>query len=91
MGADVIIPGDGVLNEFVWRRGLLCFETATVMDALGTLFRYAAFMAGARASIGLQVSRVRHYAKPSQEMLDHARAMAGATSIDEKDFSGGDR
>lgn len=90
-GAEVIIPGDGVLNEFVWRRGLLRFDTATVMDALGTLFRYAAFMAGARTSVGLQVSRLRQYAKPSQEMLDHARAMAGARPIEEKDFSGGGR
>jgi allantoin racemase len=88
-GADVIIPVDGVLNEFVWRRGLLQFENATVMDSLGVLFRYAAFMAGARATLGLEVSRVRHYAKPSKAMLDHARSFAGVKPMQEKDFSGG--
>ena len=36
-GAEVIIPGDGVLNEFVWRHNLLRFEGATVMDAIGVL------------------------------------------------------
>jgi allantoin racemase len=87
-GADVIIPGDGVLNEFVWRKGLMQFDNATVMDALGTLFRYAAFLAGAQKSLGLGVSRVRHYAKPSDAMLQHARRFAGVEPIPESAFSG---
>lgn len=87
-GAEVIIPGDGVLNEFIWRRSLLHVEGATVMDALGTLFQYAAFMARARASIGLSVSRRHHYAKPPAEMLAHARAVAGRSVIAEDGFSG---
>jgi allantoin racemase len=90
-GAEVIIPGDGVLNEFVWRKGLMRFETATVMDALGVLFRYAGFMAGARASLGLEVSRVLRYAKPSSAMLAHAREFAGVRAFDERDFSGAER
>jgi hypothetical protein len=90
-GAEVIIPGDGVLNEFVWRRGLLRFENATVMDALGVLFHYATFMAGARASLGLDVSRVRTYAKPPPAMLAHARGFAGVRSIEEGEFSGRER
>ncbi|MYZ46248.1 aspartate/glutamate racemase family protein [Propylenella binzhouense] len=88
-GAEVIIPGDGVLNEFVYRRGLLQVEGATVMDSLGVLFRYAAFMAGTQAAMGLKVSRVRHYAMPGAGMLAHARAVAGAAALDESDFSGG--
>lgn len=90
-GAEVIIPGDGVLNEFVWRKGLLRFENATVMDALGVLFRYAAFMVGARASLGLEVSRVRHYAKPPPAMLDHARGFGAVQGLNEEQFSGGER
>lgn len=90
-GAEVIIPGDGVLNEFVWRKGMRRFENATVMDALGVLFRYAAFMVGARASLGLEVSRVRHYAKPSPAMLDHARSFGAVQPLDEEHFSGGER
>ncbi len=89
-GADIIIPGDGVLNEFVWRKGLLRFENAVVMDALGVLFRYAAFMAGNRRALGLQVSRMRYYAKPSAAMLAHARSFAGVEPIAEGEFSGGD-
>ena len=87
-GAEVIIPGDGVLNEFVWRKGLMRFEGAAVMDGLGVLFRYAAFMAGARQALGLEVSRTRLYAKPSAEMLAHARGFAGVQPISEDAFSG---
>jgi Asp/Glu/hydantoin racemase len=90
-GAEVIIPGDGVLNEFVWRKGLRRFENATVMDSLGVLFRYAAFMIGARITLGLEVSRVLTYAKPSPAMLAHARGFAGKKSIEEGNFSGKDR
>ena len=88
MGAEVIIPGDGFLNEFVWRHGLRASHGAVVMDALGTLFRYAQFMAGARAAIGLQVSRAGRYARPPAAMLAEARAAAGATAMTEDRFSG---
>ncbi len=89
-GAEVIIPGDGVLNEFVWRHKLLRFAAASVMDSLGVLFRYAAFMAAARSCVGLEVSRVHYYARPSAAMLEHARAFARVVPIEEKEFSGQD-
>ena len=89
-GAEVVIPGDGFLNEFVWRHDLKASHGAVVMDALGTLFRYARFMAGARAALGLQVSRAGHYARPPAAMLAQARAAAGATDMAEDSFSGGD-
>ena len=91
MGAEVVIPGDGFLNEFVWRHGVrTAHGGAVVMDALGTLFRYAGFMAGARAALGLQVSRVGHYARPPPAMLAQARAAAGLRPMEESDFSRGD-
>jgi allantoin racemase len=87
-GAEVIIPGDGVLNEFLWRNEARHLDGATVMDSLGVLFHYAAFLAGARASMGLGVSRIHHYARPMGTMLSHARRMAGAQEIPEDAFSG---
>ncbi len=59
-----------------------------VMGSLGTLFRYAQFIAGARASIGLQVSRAGHYARPPAAMLAQARTAAGAIDMPESSFSG---
>lgn len=89
MGAEVVIPGDGFLNEFVWRHGVRTLPGgAVVMDALGTLFRYAAFLAGARAALGLQVSRAGHYARPPPAMLAQARAAAGLRDMREDEFSG---
>ena len=40
-GAEVIIPGDGVLNEFLYRSGLLQVGNAVVMDAIGVLLHHA--------------------------------------------------
>ncbi len=87
-GAEVVIPGDGFLNEFIWRHGVTTLHGAVVMDALGTLFRYGAFMAGARSALGLQVSRAGHYARPPAAMLDQARTAAGMRPMDEAEFSG---
>lgn len=87
-GAEVIIPGDGFLNEFVWRRRITEVDGAPVLDALGALFRYAAFMAGARIRLGLRVSRRGHYARPPATMLEHARAQAGVATLGEEAFSG---
>jgi allantoin racemase len=89
MGAEVVIPGDGFLNEFVWRHGLRESHGAVVMDALGTLFHHARFMAGTRAAFGLQVSRAGHYARPPTAMLAQARATSGAVDMAEGSFSGG--
>jgi Asp/Glu/hydantoin racemase len=83
-GAEVIIPGDGVLNEFIWRQGIRRVADAPIMDALGVLFRYAVFM----ARLGIEVSRTQHYARPSPAMLDHARSFAALKGIAEYEFSG---
>jgi allantoin racemase len=88
-GAEVIVPGDGFLNELIWRHRITEVQGAVVMDAIGVLFRHASFMAGMRASLGLGVSRIRHYARPSAEMLDHARGFAGVRPMREADFSSG--
>ncbi len=87
-GAEVVIPGDGFLNEMVWRTGLRSAAGVPVLDALGTLFHHAAFMTGLRSRLGTGVSRALHYAKPPPEMLAEARAAAGARPMDETEFSG---
>jgi len=87
LGAEVIIPGDGVLNEFLVRHKLLRAQGAVVMDSLGTLFQHAAFMVRARKSGCLDTSRTRLYAKPSPDMLAHYRDTHGALGARESDFS----
>ena len=87
-GAEVVIPGDGFLNEMVWRHGLKTAAGVPVMDALGTLFHHAVFMAELRNRLGTGVSRAFYYARPPQAMLDSARAAASARPMTEDDFSG---
>lgn len=88
VGAEVIIPGDGVLNEFLMRHQLLRVEGAVVLDSLGVLLQHAAFLVRGRASGVLDVSRRLLYAKPTAAMLAHARATYGALRSDESGFSG---
>ena len=89
-GAEVVIPGDGFLNEMVWRTGLRTVAGVPVLDALGTLFHHASFMAGLRSRLGTGVSRIMHYAKPPSQMLADARQAAGAVAMAENQFSGRD-
>jgi allantoin racemase len=86
-GAEVIIPGDGVLNEFVVRHGLLEVEGATVMDSLGVLFEQTAAAVRVRASTGLTISRRGRYARPPAAILSHAREVAGRMPVAEREFS----
>jgi Asp/Glu/hydantoin racemase len=88
LGAEVIIPGDGFLAEFVWRRGIREVDGAPVLDSLGALFRHAAFMVGAREKLGLGVSRRGIYAKPPADLLAEARRRGGIGAMAETDFSG---
>jgi allantoin racemase len=87
-GAEVIIAGDGVLNEFLVRHQLLSVDGAVILDSLGVLFHHAAFFARARASAVLDVSRRLLYAKPTPTMLDHSRQFFHALDRDESEFSG---
>ncbi len=87
-GAEVIIPGDGVLNEFLVRHRLLSVEGAVVLDALGVLFQHAAFFVRARAAGCLDVSRRQLYARPTDAMTDHARQALGVRDYREDAFSG---
>jgi hypothetical protein len=41
--------------------------------------------------VGLEVSRIQHYARPSGAMLEHARSFAGMRAIEESEFSGQSR
>ena len=87
-GAEIIIPADGVLNEFlVRRRRLTARGGVPVMDSLGALFQHAAFLVRLARTTGTRVSRHQFYAKPSQAMVEHVRSFAGQRKL-ASDFSG---
>lgn len=87
-GAEIIIPADGVLNEFLVRRRRLTSRGGVpVMDSLGVLFQHAAFFVRLKRTTGIGVSRHQFYAKPSPEMVEHVRSFAGQRKL-ASDFSG---
>jgi Asp/Glu/hydantoin racemase len=87
-GADVVIPADGVLNEFLVRRGrLTAHGDVPVMDSLGVLFQHAAFLARLARTKAASVSRHQFYARPSADLVDHVRRFARQQGLG-NDFSG---
>ena len=91
-GADIVIPADGVLNEFLVRRGRLTARgDVPVMDSLGVLFQHAAFLARLARTTGAGVSRHQFYARPSQAVVEHVQRFSRQQEL-ANDFSGkGDR
>jgi Asp/Glu/hydantoin racemase len=87
-GAEIIIPADGVLNEFLVRRRRLTARVGVpVMDSLGVLFQHAAFLVRLARTTGTGVSRHQLYAKPSQGIVDHVRRFSRQPEL-KSDFSG---
>ncbi|QEC48030.1 hypothetical protein FSW04_10910 [Baekduia soli] len=88
LGAEVIVPGDGVLNEFLYRQGTSAVGGATVMDSMAVLFTYADMLARLHATAAMGVSRRQMYLKPPADMLRFGREVAGRRDLSESDFSG---
>lgn len=86
-GADVLIPGDGVLNEFLVRNGCTNVDQVPVMDSIAVLFHHAAMLVRLRRSTGLSVSRHHYYARPPLAMVTSARAFARVTEVCAAGFS----
>lgn len=86
-GADIVIPGDGVLNEFLVRNGCTRVGEVPVMDSIAVLFHHAVMLVDLRRSTGLRVSRHRYYARPPMAMVASARAFAGIADVADDGFS----
>ncbi len=88
LGAEIVIPGDGVLNAFLVREKVLHVDGIVVMDPLGVLFHHALHFAQLRRHTGLGVSRKQFYARPNAQLLGHVRAFNASPALQESDFSG---
>jgi Asp/Glu/hydantoin racemase len=87
-GADIVIPADGVLNEFLVRRGRLTARgDVPVMDSLGVLFQHAAFLVRLGRTTGAGVSRHQFYARPPRAVVEHVRRFSRQQELAD-DFSG---
>jgi len=86
-GADVIIPGEGVLNEFAFSHGITSCDGVPILDGNAAVWHYAILMAGLKQKNGLIVSRKLSYPKPSRETMDSLRAFHEIGSMNINDFS----
>jgi Asp/Glu/hydantoin racemase len=87
-GAEIVIPADGVLNEFLVRRGRLSAHgDVPVMDSLGVMFQHAAFLARLARTRAATISRRQMYARPGPGLVGHVRGFAHQPGL-ANDFSG---
>lgn len=86
-GADVIIPGEGVLNEFAFSREIRSCDGVPILDGNAAVWHYAILMAGLNLRNGLIVSRKLSYPKPSRETMDSIRAFHQIGPMNINDFS----
>jgi Asp/Glu/hydantoin racemase len=87
LGADVIIPGEGVLNEFVFERDLSQYDGAPILDGNAALWQYGIMLANLRQKNHLTVSRGFAYLHPDEELLRSIRNFHGLRAFGSGDFS----
>lgn len=68
-GADVIIPAEGVLSEFLYTQRVTTVEGIPILDAFGVAWLHASMLAELRRSTGLTVSRAGRYARDDPELV----------------------
>lgn len=64
LGAEVVVPAEGVLNEFLVHEGFRSSPQLPVLDAFGVLWKQAECFVEMHRMLNLGVSRARFYRKP---------------------------
>lgn len=82
LGADVIIPAEGVLAELLYAQGIRAIAEAPVLDVFGTTWAYAAMLVRLWSRTGLRVGRSWHYQRDNLALIEqlhqaYARHNAG--------------
>ena len=67
--ADVIIPAEGVLSEFLYNNEITKIDSVPVIDSLGVTWVYAAMMVTLRSKTGLSVSRRGDYQRDDVQLI----------------------
>jgi hypothetical protein len=87
-GADVLIPGEGELNEFVFKHKLTQCDGAPILDANAALWNYGIMLANLRTKSNITVSRSGFgYLKPDNAMMEHMQGFHKLQKLSPADFS----
>jgi allantoin racemase len=68
-GADVVIPAEGVLSEFLCQQQVTEVDGVPVLDAFAVAWLHARMMVDLRARTGLAVSRSGRYRRDDPELV----------------------
>ena len=68
-GADVIIPAEGVLSEFLYTNKVTMIDSVPVIDSFAVTWAYAAMMVNLRSRTGLAISRRWHYQRDDADLI----------------------
>ena len=69
-GADVIIPGEGVINEFLYDRGVRSYRSIPILDANAVMWQFAVTYAKLKQMSGVTTSRRMAYMSPPAELIE---------------------
>ncbi|MGD8986367.1 MAG: hypothetical protein PVI53_20240, partial [Desulfobacteraceae bacterium] len=76
-GAEVILPGCGILNLLSVENDLTSVGNATILDVSGVLMKTLETMIILKEKSGIGVSRNGLYASPSREQIEAAKKTYG--------------
>jgi allantoin racemase len=81
LGAEAIIPGQLYLSEAIARAGVTRIDDVPIVDGLTATLKMAEIMADMK-KLGIAVTRRGYtHARPSKDMIEHARLLHGRTPI----------
>lgn len=72
-GADVIVPGCGVLNVLLAVNKMNSYKGAVILDTIGSLVKVAEVMVELKQKLSFGVSRRGGYGSPGKEIMEQAR------------------
>jgi allantoin racemase len=85
-GAEAIIPGQLYLSEAIARAGVTRIDEVPIVDGLAATLKMAEAMADLKR-LGIAVTRRGYtHARPSRDMVEHARAVHGRPPLSKPKF-----
>lgn len=75
-GADVLIPGEGLVNELLFQNGITEVEGVPIVDSDGVALKVAELMVDLRRLCGMMASNAGYFhAAPPRDLVDHLRSL----------------
>jgi Asp/Glu/hydantoin racemase len=86
-GADVLIPGEGILNEFIFARKLTQCNGIPILDANAALWHCATMMVNLKQKSHIGISRGFSYKKPNDDLMEKIRGFHEGLPFSDVPFS----